>query len=56
MSKFEQRINELVRSFPHIRVPRDETEPQYAQSFDYTQADNIKAFFEEFGFVVIRGS
>lgn len=55
MSKHEQKVNELVQNFPVVVVPRDEEDDTYVKSFLHTESDAIKAFFAEFGFVVVRG-
>lgn len=41
-----------LSSLEHTELPRDPSDPRYTMSFDPTEEDSIKSFFDEYGFVV----
>jgi hypothetical protein len=56
MSRFEQRVNDFVKTIPIVQLPRDDQDATYIQSFTHLEAENIKTFFDQYGFVVVRGA
>jgi len=44
----------ILDSIREVELPRDEEDPAYVKAFDVEDAEGIKAFFEEYGVVVVK--